>query len=153
MQYAEAVSVIRRIPMFAHVDPATQKLLAFSSAYQVFHPGEVLFRQGDPSDSVYLIDAGSVDVVIERDGRQVVVGQLGRHQLVGEMGIFRNAPRSATIVAAVEVRALRIDGDVFLRAVTGNPEAALSVMRILSEKLAVMTRVFEESTRASGKAT
>jgi CRP-like cAMP-binding protein len=59
------------------------------------------------------------------------------------MGIFRNSPRSATIRAAGPLKVLRIDGDVFLRIVTENPDAALAVMQILSDKLARTTEDYE----------
>jgi CRP-like cAMP-binding protein len=150
VQYAEAVSAIRRIPMFASLDASTQKLLAFSSSYLDFHDGEVLCREGDPTDSVYVIDEGAVEVLSERGGRTVVIGRLGRHNLVGEMGVFRQAPRFATVRAIGSVKVLKIEADTFLNAVTRNAGAALSVMRILSEKLAIMTEVFEAQTRGAG---
>lgn len=147
MQYGEAVSVIRRIPIFAGLDKAAQKLIAFSSLYLEFEPGEVMFRAGDVTDCVYVIDEGVVEVISERDGENVVVGKLGRHKLVGEMGIFRNAPRSATVRALEPVKALKIDADVFLRTVTENADAAVAVMRDLSDKVAALTERYEQSPR------
>lgn len=149
MQYGEAVSVIRRIPIFAGLDKAAQKLIAFSSMYLEFEPGEVIFRAGDVTDCVYVIDEGVVEVISERDGEDVVVGKLDRHKLVGEMGIFRNAPRSATVRALDSVKALKIDADVFLRIVTENADAAVAVMRDLSDKVAALTELYEQSARQS----
>lgn len=152
MQYADAVAVLRTISLFAELDPATRKLLAFSSSYLTFQAGEALFHQGSPTDSVYVIDDGEVDVIVERDGHEVVVARLGRHDLFGEIGVFRNAPRSATIRAVGAVKVLKIDADVFLKAVTANGEAALAVMRILSDKLIAMTQRFEVLKEAFDKA-
>jgi putative ABC transport system ATP-binding protein len=118
----------------------------------VFHAGEVLFHQGDTTDSVYVIDEGMVDVIIVKSGKEIVLGQLGRHQLVGEMGIFRNALRSATIRAQGMVKALKIDADVFLRAVTGHPGAALAVMRALSDKLAIMSENYQKMSNLASPA-
>lgn len=143
MQLTETVAVLRGIPLFASFDPSKLKLLAFSSRYLTLHAGEVLFLEGDPADSVYLIDEGEADIFTGQGDHEIKVAKIGKHGLVGEMAIFRDAPRSATIRAAGELRVLKIDGDVFLRVVTEHPHAALTVMRILSEKLAATTDEYE----------
>jgi CRP-like cAMP-binding protein len=151
VQYAEAFAVIRRIPIFRALSPGDQKLLAFSSAYLVFEAGEALFHEGDPTDSAYLVDDGLVEVCLHRGTEEIVLGQLGKNELVGEMGIIRNSPRSATVRAVGTVKVLRIDADVFLHAVTSNPDAALGVMRHLSDKIAAITQRYEAIKRhASG---
>ena len=150
MQYADAVQVIRHTPILARLDPAMQKLLAFSSSYLVFHPGESLCREGEPSDGAYVIDEGEVEIVISVGPAEVVLGRQGKHQLFGEMGIFCNKPRSADVRAVGIVKVLKIESDVFLRAVTSNADAALAVMRILSEKLAAMTEVYRSGPRWPG---
>ncbi len=143
MQYAETVTVLRGIPLFAGFDPAKLKLLAFSSSYLTLEEGEVLFSEGDPADSVYLIDEGEADICTGHGEHEIKVAKLGKYGLVGEMAIFRNAPRSATIRAAGPLKVLKIDGHVFLRVVTEHPDAALTVMRILSDKLAATTENYE----------
>lgn len=147
MQFTEAVAAIKRIPLFAGFDASTLKLLAFSSSYVTLRPGEVLFRQGDPSDSVYLVDDGEVDVIGYHDGQEVIIARLGRHQLLGEMGVFRHGPRTATLRAAAESKLLRFEADIFLQLVTGNADAALAVMRNLCDKLALSTEALEKLNR------
>jgi len=149
VQYADAVAMLRGIPLFEKLDPARLRFLAFSSAYMTFHKGESLLVEGDPSDSAFVIQSGEVEILVGVDGQDTRIGTLGRHQLVGEMGIILNSSRTATIRALGPVEALRIDGEMFLQAVTENPQAALTVMRILSEKLARLT---EEYERLKGQA-
>ena len=60
------------------------------------------------------------------------------------MAVLRNAPRVATVRAKGRVRVLRIEGDMFLRMVTEDPEVALGVMRMLSDKIAMAMETFEE---------
>lgn len=143
MEFGEAVKVLRGVPMFSKLEPHKLKLLAFASEHLTFEDGEVLFLAGDPADSTYLIDEGEVMICTGGDDHEVVVGTLGRHELFGEMAVFRNTPRLATIRAKGPVKVLRIDGDMFLRLVTENPETALDVMRMLSEKIARATARFE----------
>lgn len=143
MQYADAIAMLRGIPLFEKLDPARLRFLAFSSGYLTFVGGEALLVEGDPSDCAYVIQSGEVEILVGIDGEEARLGTLGRHQLVGEMGVILNSPRTATIRALGPVDALRIDGEVFLQAVTENPQAALTVMRILSEKLARLTEQYE----------
>jgi CRP-like cAMP-binding protein len=143
VEFGEAVQVLRSIPMFSKLDPSKLKLLAFASDYLTFDDGEVLFLQGEPADCAYLIDEGEVLICAGEKESELVVGTLGKHDLFGEMAIFRNSPRVATIRAKGPVKVMRIEGDMFLRMVTENPDTALGVMRMLSEKIARTTERFE----------
>lgn len=148
MQYADAVATLRRIPLFAPFDGASLKLLAFSSAYLTFDDGEVLCREGDAGDSVFIIDEGMVDVSVTMDGRRTPVATLGKHDLFGEMAVIARMPRSATVCAAGTVKVLKVEGDVFLELALGNADAALGVMRALVTKLVNITALYEQLKRA-----
>ena len=151
MQYGEAISMLRCIPLFCKLDPAKLKLLAFSSTYLTFEAGEELFREGDPADGAYIIEEGEVDVLTGPDGRRVKVGTLGKSDLFGEMALIMNETRTATIRATQHLKVLKIDADVFLRLVTENPQAAISVMRSLSEKISRLTERYQELQRHVGR--
>lgn len=145
MEFGDAVKLLRSVPLFEKVDPAKLKLLAFASDYLTFEDGEILAREGDHADTVFLIEEGDVDVMARIGDLEIAVAKLGRHALIGEMAIFRNTTRSATLRARGKVGVLSLAGDMFLRTVTENPDAALVVMRILSEKIAQATNLFERS--------
>lgn len=155
MQYGDAISVLRDIPLFCKLDTTKLKLLAFSSTYLSFEEGEDLFLEGDTADGAYLIEEGTVHVLVGPPGEEVKVGSLGRHEMFGEMAIILNEPRTATVRAVEPLKVLKIDGDIFLRMVTENAGTALSVMRSLSERLANITsryRELERSLEAGGGA-
>lgn len=145
MDFGDAVKLLRSIPLFAKVDPAKLKLLAFASDYLTFEDGEILAREGDHADTVFIIEEGDVDVMAHVGDLDIAVAKLGRHALIGEMAIFRNTTRSATLRARGKVGVLSLAGDMFLRTVTENPDAAMVVMRILSEKIALATTQLENS--------
>ena len=147
MQYGDAISILRGIPLFCKLDPAKLNLLAFSSTSLTFEEGEELFREGDPADGAYIIEEGKVDVLRGQDGHWVKVGSLGKFDLFGEMALILNQSRSATIRAAQPLKVLKIDADVFLRMVTENPDAALTIMRSLSEKITRLTESYQELQR------
>jgi CRP-like cAMP-binding protein len=147
VQYGDAISILRSIPLFCKLDPAKLKLLAFSSTSLTFEEGEELFREGDPADGAYIIEEGKVDVLSGQDGHPVIIGSLGKSDLFGEMALILNQSRSATIRATQHLKVLKIDADVFLRLITENPDAALTVMRSLSKKVGQLTERYRELQR------
>lgn len=145
---------LHKVPMFAKLEPSKLKLLAFTSQLLTFEDGEILFEQGDPSDSAYVVLEGDMEVLVGRGDEVDVAGVLGINELVGEMGVLANAPRSATIRARGQVVALRIEPDLFLDLIAENASVALDIMRQLSVKLARSHRQYEElqlETRQSGE--
>jgi CRP-like cAMP-binding protein len=144
MDLTSEADALRKVPMFAKLDASKLKLLAFTSHLLTFENGEILFEQGDPSDSAYLLLDGDMEVLAGSGSEAVVAGLLGSNDLVGEMGVLANAPRSATIRARGRVVALRIESDQFLALLAENPGVALDVMRQLSDKLARAHRQFEK---------
>lgn len=147
MRYTEAVALLRRIPVFASLDPAGLKMLAFSSTFLMLDEGEVLCHRGEPGDSVFVIDAGEVEVSIDRNGTTIPLAVLGRHDLFGEMAVICNLPRTADVRARGPLTVLKIEGDVFLQLVTGNPDAALGVMRVLTHRLMRFNEAYEQLRR------
>ena len=148
MHYAEAVALFRRIPVFASLDPASLKLLAFSSSYLTFNDGEALCQQGEPGDTVFVVDEGEVEISIKVAGAPILLARLGKHDLFGEIAVLCNLPRTADVCARGALKVLQIEGDVFLQMVTANPEAALGVMRVLSERLMRFTELYERMKRS-----
>ncbi len=138
------------MPLFNKLDTTKLKLLAFSSSYLTFDAGEDLFSEGEVADGAYLIEAGHVEIVSGPPDAEVRVGTLGPHDLVGEMAILMNQPRTATVRALEPVKVLKIEGELFLRLVTENPETALAVMRSLSERLAHITERYRDLERQCG---
>lgn len=98
-------------------------------------PGEVLFKNGDPSASMYVVRSGTLTI---RSGR-VVYENVGAGGIVGEMGIVEvHMPRSAMVYARTQAELIEIDEQRFLELVEGRPSFALAVMRVLSRRLRVM---------------
>lgn len=135
---------LQQVPMFNKLDAARLKLLAFTSDAVTYAGGELLCRINDPSDCVYVILSGEVEIVGSIGGDDVVLFTKGKFELVGEMAVLSNAPRSATLRAKGELLILRISNDAFLKLITENATVALSVMKQLSDKLALSTRTIEQ---------
>lgn len=135
MDLEEAARVLKSIPLFSKLESSKLKLLAFASDQIIFDDGEVVFDTGDRADSAYFIESGEAEVFIDTDDKHVKVNHLGPHDLFGEMALFLNTGRSANVVAKGNMTVMKLDGEMFLKMVTENPDAALGVMTALSEKI------------------
>lgn len=84
--------------------------------------GEVLYRQGDPSDCAWLIERGAIELTAVQGRRSLGHGVLGPGELIGELGMLDGAPRSATATARADTMLLSVDHDQFLeRLDSGDP--------------------------------
>ena len=98
--------------------------------------GEVLYRQGDPSDCAWLVERGAVELVSVQGRREISHGVLGPGELIGELGMLDGAPRSATAIARGDATLLAIEHDQFLaRLASGDP-----IVRTLVDSLLRRTR-------------
>lgn len=109
--------------------------MSTSSLGRVYHDGEVVVRQGDVGESMFVIQEGTVDVVVERDGHEVFLRTLGKGEFLGEMGIFDRVGRSATIRARGEARLLSVDRKSFLRRIHEDPSLAFRVVETMSKRI------------------
>lgn len=145
MSIVEEVELLRRIPLFAKIDPTRLKLLAFTSDRVKFEPGQVLFEQGEGGDSAYVIVEGKADVAVNTPTGLLTVATLNEHELVGEIAILCDVPRTATVTATTELVALRISKDLFYRLVAEFPEMAMEIMRDLARRLELTTARLREA--------
>ncbi len=97
--------------------------------------GEVICKQGDKADCMYVLQRGQADVVQSEGGRDVLVGQLRAGDIFGEMAIFDRRPRSATVRARDNTRVLTLDKRAFLRRVHEDPSFAFHLLEKMSERI------------------
>jgi CRP-like cAMP-binding protein len=112
-------------------DTEYYELLANGRAPQNFANGEVIFRQGDPGDSMYLVREGAVD--LNDDDR--VVETVAAPGLFGEMALLESEPRSLTAVAATDLAVIEIPARHFWVLVHETPYFAQLVMRVMARRL------------------
>jgi CRP-like cAMP-binding protein len=91
----------------------------------------MIFRQGDPGQSLYIVAAGQVSVHI---GQQELV-RLDRGDFLGEMSLFDTEPRSATVTAITPCTCLELTQSQLYEAINETPEMALKLIGILSSRI------------------
>ena len=144
---SEEVDVLRRIPLFAAIDPGKLKLLAFASDRMIYHDGQSIIRQGEVGDAAYVVVKGTADIVVETDGGDIVVAQARENAVIGEIAILCDVPRTATIKANGELIALKIKKEHFLSLMTDFPKLGIQVMRELASRLSRTTAELTEARR------
>lgn len=131
----ERILFFRRVPIFANLPPADLKQIAEIAYEETFSDGEVIAEQGEAGDAMFIITSGEVRVCMAKDGVRSEVARRGAGNYVGEMAILNREPRSATLIAAGEVRALCIDRKSFEGLLRDRPDVSLNVIKELSRRL------------------
>jgi CRP-like cAMP-binding protein len=117
-----------------------EETMASGALGKLYRDGEVIVRQGEPGRAMYVIQEGTVDIIVERDGRQVLLRTAGAGEIVGEMAIVDREVRSATVRVKGEARILTVDKKTFLRRITEDPSLAFRVVEIMSGRIRELSR-------------
>jgi CRP-like cAMP-binding protein len=110
-----------------------------------YNDGEVIVRQGELGDSMYVVQEGRVEVVQEKDGRDVKLAELEDGDFFGEMALFEKEVRSATVRALGSVRILTVDKKTLLRRIHEDPSLAFRVIEKLCKRLRVLNELYSIS--------
>ncbi len=104
---------------------------------EIFDPGEAIMRQGEPSLSFYIVLKGSAAVRVAGPGSEqpVDLATVEPFDTIGEMGLLLDKPRSATVVATVEVWALEFSSDAFTALFLTMPNFGRAMCRALAARL------------------
>jgi CRP/FNR family transcriptional regulator, cyclic AMP receptor protein len=145
MSLTKDVEVLRNIPLFAKVEPAKLKLLAFTSERLEYLSGDELFHQGDYGDAAYIILEGEANVLVDTPQGAVKVATLGRNDIIGEIAVLCDVPRTATVVAQSNLETLRVSKDGFFHLVTQFPQVAIEVMSEIASRLHHTTQALTDA--------
>jgi len=102
---------------------------------KLYRDGEVIIRQGEMEDCMYVVQEGQVEVFQENGNKEVRLAVLGEGDFFGEMAIFERDVRSATVRALGEVRVLTVDKRTFLRRITEDPSLAFRMVEKMSNRI------------------
>jgi CRP/FNR family cyclic AMP-dependent transcriptional regulator len=135
MSLTKDVEVLSNIPLFAKVNPAKLKLLAFTSERLEYLSGDELFHQDDYGDAAYVILEGEADILVDTPRSAIKIATLGKNDIIGEVAILCDVPRTATVVAHGDLDTLRVSKEGFFHLVTQFPQVGVEVMSALAAKL------------------
>jgi len=139
------------VAFFAPLDEATRREVAGQLEPLQLSAGEVLFRQGEAADGLYLVASGRLRVTVEAGGHERMLYDLNRGAVVGEMALLTERPRAATVTAVrdCDLRVLRLP--VFRSLLKRSPALATGMIGLLADRLLAVDRLLTLH-RSSGPA-
>ena len=143
---AFAIEALGRSALFARVDADVLAACAASLRVRRYRRGETIFHQGDPGDSLYIIEAGSVKIVLPSpEGEEgAIIATLGRGDFFGELALLDGAPHSATAVASEPVSALILQEASFADLLETQPGLRRALIAGLVAELRRLTNHVED---------
>ena len=132
----ETVALLTHVPVFASLGADDLELVAEACHPRRFEANEVVFREGDASNTCYLVRSGHARAVREHaDGRQIALATFGPGDIFGELAIFDDEKRSATVETIEELDVLAILGPDMRRLMLGRPQLAVALAASLARRL------------------
>jgi len=130
-------AMLATVPLFRSLSNEQRDLLIMQASDQVFVPGQIVIRQGESADSIFVILAGRVRVLEASPdaNADVLLGELGEGEILGELGVLRSQARSATVVAVERTHCLVLRHGDFLHVLQTSAELAVSLLRTVAGRL------------------
>jgi CRP-like cAMP-binding protein len=132
----ETAALLGRVPVFEELADDDLKRVAEVTVPRRFAAAEVVFREGDDSDTCYVVHAGHARAIREHpDGRQITLATFGPGDIFGELAMFDDERRSATVEATDELEVLGILGGDMRRLLRRHPDMAVKLVISLGRRL------------------
>jgi len=132
----ETAALLGRVPVFEALRPEDLVRVADVAVPRSFRGGEVVFREGDDSDTCYVVRSGHARAVREHgDGRQITLATFGPGDFFGELAMFDDERRSATVEAVDALDVLGIPGVDMRALLSRHPEIAVKLVISLGRRL------------------
>ncbi|HEY8134748.1 MAG TPA: Crp/Fnr family transcriptional regulator [Candidatus Limnocylindrales bacterium] len=140
-----AVEVLARCPLFAHGSRSILESLAGTLRRRRFRRGEVIMHQGDPGDSLHIVAAGAVKILLpSAEGEEAIIATLRPGDFFGELALLDGAPRSATATALEASDTLVLPRSVFMELLDTLPGLRDALLAGLAHELRRLTGHVEE---------
>src|SRR5919109_5188254 len=132
----ETATLLARVPVFDELAEDDLRRVAEVTVPRRFSPGDVVFREGDSSDTCYVVHAGHARAIREHpDGRQITLATFGPGDIFGELAMFDDERRSATVEAIDALDVLAILGPDMRRLMLRRPQLAVALAASLARRL------------------
>ena len=131
----ERILFFKRVPLFADLSPRDIKQVATMAEEVSFSNSDLIVRQGEVGDVMFIIASGEVSITSNKNQKEVELARRKSGEYVGEMALISKEPRSATVTAVGEVRTLAINQKSFESLLRDRPDVSLAVIQVLCERL------------------
>ncbi len=132
----ETVELLHRVPVFSGLAAPELARVAEVAVPRRFAAGEVVFREGDESNTCYIVRSGRARAVREHvDGRALTLAHFGPGDIFGELAMFDDERRSATVETVEDTEAIAILGGDMRRLLRQHPDISVKLLAALGRRL------------------
>jgi CRP/FNR family transcriptional regulator len=133
------VELLGRVPAFSTLEPSDLERIAQVAVPREFEPGQAVFREGDASDTCYVVRDGRMRAVrTHADGRAITLATFGPGDIFGELAMFEDERRSATVEAVERTSVVGVLGGDMRRLMSEHPGIATRLVIALGRRLREM---------------
>jgi CRP/FNR family transcriptional regulator len=133
---SEVVELLGRVPVFSTLAPDDLERVAELTVPRSFDAGQVVFREGDASDTCYVVRSGRARAVrAHRGGRTITLAHFGPGDIFGELAMFEDERRSATVEAIAPTTAIALLGPDMRRLMATHGDITLKLVIALGRRL------------------
>jgi len=145
----EKVAILRKVAIFAATPDHVLASVAQIATEETFEPGQLIMREGDFGDFMYIVVDGQVRV--HKDEQTIVLLDAGAS--VGELAVLDPEPRSASVTATTGTMLFRIDKEPFDEVMADRPEIAQGVLRALCDRIRAQGQTLSSGLHTSADMT
>jgi uncharacterized membrane protein len=130
--------LLAQIPLFQGLADDDREALAARLTEKSFHPGDLVFSQGEGGVAMYVVRAGAVQIYLpsaDKDLPPVVLKDLRTGEYFGELALFDDKPRSASVRVLVDTVLLELTREQLAEHLGRSPKAAMAILSLMSERL------------------
>jgi CRP/FNR family transcriptional regulator len=133
---ADTIALLHRVPVFSTLGEDDLARVAEVAVPRRFDAGEVVFREGDASNTCYIVRSGQARAVREhQDGRSITLAHFGPGDIFGELAMFDDERRSATVESIEKTEVIAILGGDMRRLMREHPDIAVKLVSSLGRRL------------------
>src|SRR5580692_566395 len=133
---AEIVELLGRVPVFSTLEQDDLGRIAQLAVPRSFEPGQIVFREGDASDTCYVVRSGRARAIREHaDGRTITLATFGPGDIFGELAMFEDELRSATVEAVQDTSVVAVLGPDMRRLMVEHPQISMRLVIALGRRL------------------
>ena len=144
--HSQLLDLIIDIPFFAMLDSNQLRVVARHMNYFELEKGEILFKEGDPGDSICFVVKGNLYVHKQSSGpgKKMHIATIGKHKSIGEMAVIDEYTRSATVSAGTDTQIVALTKRGFDAILKENPEVGTTILK----KIAILVSMNLRRTSA-----
>jgi small-conductance mechanosensitive channel/CRP-like cAMP-binding protein len=129
-----ALTVFEGIDIFKPLSKKMLESLAGAAEIRVYGTGEIILRQGDAGDELFIVESGQVGMTVRKDSRVTFSKDRGAGYLFGEMSLLTGEPRTATVKALEDTETVVIGKDAFDEIIKADPTVVEKLSEVIERR-------------------